>query len=309
MTPIDPTTDYRFVCEGSTGMQKMPHLQRCNSPAPTEVHEPMTSRPSPIERLKTIMATLRDPQRGCPWDVEQTFRTIAPYTIEEAYEVADAIERDDMAALKEELGDLLFQVVFHARMGEEAGLFTFDDVADVLADKMVRRHPHVFGTSEIKTAAAQTVAWEEHKAKERRASYGEAASALAGVPVNLPALARAQKIQKRAARVGFDWGDAVPALEKVDEEVRELRAELTNRTAASPERLEEEIGDLLFAVVNVARLIGADAETALRRATLKFERRFRRVEALLAQSGKTPEQASLSEMDALWDRAKAEERS
>lgn len=262
-----------------------------------------------MEKLLEVMARLRDPAGGCPWDREQDFATIAPYTIEEAYEVADAIERDDMPALKEELGDLLFQVVFHARMGEEAGLFTFDDVADALTDKMIRRHPHVFGTSEVKTPAAQTAAWEEHKAKERRASYGEAASALAGVPVNLPALARAQKIQKRAARVGFDWGDAVPALDKVDEEVRELRTELANRTATGPERLEEEIGDLLFAVVNVARLTGTDAETALRRATLKFERRFRRVEALLAQRGKTPDQATLDEMDALWDRAKAEERS
>jgi ATP diphosphatase len=268
----------------------------------------MTHALPPIERLKAIMARLRDRKAGCPWDVEQTFATIAPYTIEEAYEVADAIERHDMRALKEELGDLLFQVVFHARMAEEAGLFAFDDVAAALSDKMVSRHPHVFGDAEIRTAESQTAAWEEHKAAERKRKAADRDhSVLDDVPVNLAALARAQKIQKRASRVGFDWGEAGPALDKVEEEVRELRAELRTPDVAQ-ERLDEEIGDLLFAVVNVGRLAGADAETALRRATLKFERRFRRVEALLRERGKTPEQSTLAEMDALWDAVKAGEK-
>lgn len=268
----------------------------------------MTHALPPIERLKSVMARLRDRAHGCPWDVEQTFATIAPYTIEEAYEVADAIERNDMAGLKEELGDLLFQVVFHARMAEEAGLFDFDGVAAALSDKMVRRHPHVFADADIRSAEAQTAAWEEHKAAERRAKGANGpASALAGVPANLPALVRAQKVQKRASRVGFDWGDAAPALDKVAEEVAELRRELADR-ATPTERIEDEVGDLLFAMVNVARLAGIDAETALRRATLKFERRFRGVEALLAARGKSPETSTLAEMDALWDAVKASER-
>jgi MazG family protein len=261
----------------------------------------------PIERLKQVMARLRDKTAGCPWDVAQDFASIAPYTIEEAYEVADAIERDDMAGLREELGDLLFQVVFHARMAEEQGLFDFNAVADDLATKMIRRHPHVFGTAEIRDADQQTVAWEAHKAQERQAKSGEDASALANVPVALPALTRAQKIQKRASRVGFDWGNAGPALDKVAEEIAELRTELKAGEAPNA-RAEEELGDLLFAVVNVARLAGADAETALRRATSKFERRFRHVEDLLAARGKTPEQSTLAEMDALWDEAKRAER-
>lgn len=265
----------------------------------------MTDAPSsPTDRLKAVMARLRHKTEGCPWDVEQSFATIAPYTIEEAYEVADAIEKNDMAALKEELGDLLFQVVFHARMAEEAGHFDFDAVAAALADKMVRRHPHVFGTREIKDAGAQTEAWEMLKAHERR-QKDAGAGTLAGVPLGFPALMRAQKLQKRAGRVGFDWGDARLALEKVAEEVEELGAELASGTPAA---IEEEIGDLLFAVVNVARLAGADGETALRSANAKFERRFARVEALLAERGKTPAQSDLAEMDALWDRAKEEER-
>ncbi|MBM3539952.1 MAG: nucleoside triphosphate pyrophosphohydrolase [Alphaproteobacteria bacterium] len=253
------------------------------------------------------MARLRDKTAGCPWDVEQDFATIAPYTIEEAYEVADAIERDDMDALREELGDLLFQVIFHARMAEEDGLFDFDAVAGELAAKMIRRHPHVFGSAEIRDAEQQTEAWEAHKARERQSKPGDDASALANVPVGLPALTRAQKIQKRASRVGFDWGDAAPALDKVAEEVKELRAELA-AVKPAPDRAEEELGDLLFAVVNVARLAGADAETALRRATAKFERRFRQVEDMLAARGKTPDQSTLAEMDALWDEAKRAER-
>ncbi len=268
----------------------------------------MTHALPPIERLKGIMSRLRDRNGGCPWDIEQTFATIAPYTIEEAYEVADAIERGDLTALKEELGDLLFQVVYHARMAEEQGLFDFDAVATALSDKMVRRHPHVFGDVEVRDADAQTVAWEAHKAAERKAKAADKpASVLDDVPVNLPALARAQKVQKRASRVGFDWGEAAPALDKVEEEVRELRHEL-GASGTPQARIDEEIGDLLFAVVNVGRLAGADAETALRRATLKFERRFRRVEALLAARGKSPEQSTLEEMDALWNAVKTEER-
>lgn len=251
------------------------------------------------------MAKLRDPKGGCPWDVEQDFASIAPYTIEEAYEVADAIERKDMAGLREELGDLLFQIVFHARMAQEAGLFDFHAVAGDLADKMIRRHPHVFGDKAIADAEAQTEAWEAHKAAERAAKGP--ASALDNVPVNLPALTRAQKLQKRVGRVGFDWKAPLPALDKVEEEVGELRQELS-ATPIDTARMEDEIGDLLFALVNVARLANVEAETALRRASAKFERRFRRVEALLAARGTTPEKSTLAEMDALWDKAKEEER-
>jgi MazG family protein len=272
----------------------------------------VTAAPPPIARLLAVMARLRDRERGCPWDVEQTFATIAPYTIEEAYEVADAIERGDLDALKEELGDLLFQVVFHARMAEEAGLFDFAAVTAALADKMVQRHPHVFGAAVVAGAAAQSEAWEAVKERERAAKAAAApgpASALDAVPANLPALARAQKIQKRASRVGFDWGAPGPALDKVEEEIREARERLpATPQAEAPPALVEEVGDLLFALVNVARLAGVDAETALRRATLKFERRFRRVEAALAERGKRPEDSTLAEMDRLWDAAKAAER-
>lgn len=264
-----------------------------------------------IERLLAVMVRLRDRQNGCPWDVAQSFATIAPFTIEEAYEVADAIDRNDLKGLREELGDLLFQVVFHARMAEEAGLFDFVDVARDLADKMVRRHPHVFAAAEdsIKDAAAQTEAWEAHKAAERAARHdsGQALSALAGVPVNLPALVRAQKLQKRASRVGFDWNDPRPALDKLAEEIQELRAELDAPTANNA-RIDEEVGDLLFAAVNAVRLAGGDAESALRRANAKFERRFARVEALLAERGRTAATSTLAEMDELWNRVKAEER-
>ena len=258
-----------------------------------------------IQRLLAIMARLRDPACGCPWDREQDFTSIAPYTIEEAYEVAEAIAENDMAALKDELGDLLFQVVFHARMAEEQGAFDFGDVAETIADKMLRRHPHVFGDVEIADAAAQTVAWEEHKARERRAKGGDRkASALDGVGAALPALTRAEKIQKRAARVGFDWPAAAPIFDKIEEEIAELRAELD---ANVPARIEDELGDLLFAVANLARHLDVDPETALRKATRKFERRFRRVETLLAESGRTPSGATLDEMEAEWRRAKAEE--
>lgn len=244
------------------------------------------------------MAHLRDPARGCSWDQVQTFATIAPYTVEEAYEVADVIAREDWAALPDELGDLLFQVVYHARMAEEAGFFAFADVARLITDKMVRRHPHVFGD-----APAAPGAWETQKRAERlaRAEQGT----LAGVPENLPALARAAKLTARAARVGFDWPDAAAVLAKLDEEAAELRAELPG---ADPARLADEVGDLLFVVANLARKLDLDPETCLRGANRKFERRFDAVEAALARNGRTPGEAALDEMEALWAAAKRTER-
>lgn len=258
-----------------------------------------------MTRLLAIMERLRDRAAGCPWDREQTFATIAPYTIEEAYEVADAIRRQDMGALKDELGDLLFQVVFHAEMAREAGSFAFADVAGGLVDKMVRRHPHVFGDARVANAVEQTAAWEEHKAAER-ASTAANSSALDGVALGLPALLRAQKLQGRAARVGFDWPALTPVLEKIAEELTELKREIEAR--AAPPRLGAELGDLLFSVVNLARRLDLDAEGALREANARFEARFRRVEELLRAAGKDPRAASLAEMDALWDQAKREER-
>jgi MazG family protein len=256
----------------------------------------------PIDRLLAIMARLRDPAQGCPWDREQDFATIAPYTIEEAYEVADAIERNDMAALKDELGDLLFQVVFHARMAEEAGLFGFGDVAEAIADKMERRHPHVFGDAEIASVAAQNEAWEAHKAAERQAS-GAAASVLDGVALALPALLRATKISRRAARIGFDWPDARAVIPKLAEEIAELETELDQ--GADPAMVEEEMGDLLFAAANLARKLDIEPETALRRATAKFERRFRQVEALAAERGIGRD---LDALEALWQEVKQKDR-
>ena len=256
----------------------------------------------PIDRLLAIMARLRDPDRGCPWDREQNIATIAPYTIEEAYEVADAIEREDMTALKDELGDLLLQVVFHARMAEEAGLFAFDDVAQAIADKMERRHPHVFGDAEIASVAAQNEAWEAHKAAEREAK-GEAASVVEGVAIALPALVRAAKISRRAARIGFDWPDADSVIDKIEEELDEIEDAIDDR--APPAALEEEIGDLLFATANLARKLDIEPETALRRATAKFERRFRRVETLAAERGIG---RNLDALEALWQEVKAEEK-
>lgn len=253
-----------------------------------------------MTRLLDIMARLRDPVAGCPWDKEQNFRTIAPYTIEEAYEVAEACEAGDPAALKDELGDLLFQTVFHARMAEEAGLFRFADVAKAISDKMIRRHPHVFGDVKVDGAAAQTVAWEETKAKERAA--GGAASVLDGVGVALPALTRAEKLQKRAARVGFDWQDAAPVFAKIDEELDELRDEIEGK--AEQARIEDEFGDLLFAVVNLARHLRIDPEQALRGASRKFEHRFRAMEATAAPL----EGKSLDELEAAWQSVKAAER-
>ncbi len=264
---------------------------------------------SPISRLVDVMARLRDPQGGCPWDREQSFATIVPYTIEEAYEVADAIAAEDWAALRDELGDLLFQVVFYAQMAREAGHFDFDDVTRGVADKMVRRHPHVFGDDSVDGAAAQTRAWEAQKAAERRAeagARGQAASVLDGVARGLPALTRATKLQARAARVGVDWPRSETVLDQIDEEIGEIRAVFD--AGGAPERLADEIGDLLFACVNLARHTGIDAEAALRHGNAKFERRFHRIEALLGADGRAPEDATLEEMDRLWDRAKAEER-
>jgi nucleoside triphosphate diphosphatase len=267
--------------------------------------------PTDIARLLEIMARLRDPEGGCPWDVAQDFASVAPYTIEEAYEVADAIARDDRDALVDELGDLLLQVVFHAQMAREAAMFAFDDVVAAICDKMVRRHPHVFGDVEISDVATQSTAWEAHKAAERAAAGSEdaPASALDGVAQALPALMRAAKLQRRAARVGFDWKSIAPVLAKVDEEIAELRAEIAppGDAAPSPAGLRDEIGDLLFACVNVARHLDIDPEDALRGANAKFERRFRQVEAALARAGRRPGQASLDEMDELWRRAKLTE--
>lgn len=267
-----------------------------------------TASSNPIDRLLDIMRRLRDPKSGCPWDVEQSFATIAPYTIEEAYEVADAVASGDLEALREELGDLLLQVVYHAQMADEIGAFDFAGVAAGIADKMVARHPHVFGDIEVADAAAQRHAWEAQKERERRRKAeagGRTPGVLDDVPLALPALMRAEKLQKRAARVGFDWPEAAQVLDKIEEEIAELRAELAS--GAGSDRLEDELGDLLFAAANLARHLNIDPEAALRRTNRKFEVRFRRIEALLAAAGRTPAEASLDEMEALWQRAKAEE--
>lgn len=254
-----------------------------------------------IARLRAIMARLRDPARGCPWDVQQTFASIAPYTVEEAHEVADAIARAAWGELPGELGDLLLQVVFHAQMAEEAGLFGFDDVARAIADKMVARHPHVFGTdSREKSADQQTADWEALKAAERGP-----ARTLDGVALALPALTRAVKLQKRAARVGFDWPTTAEVVHKITEEAREL---VEARDTLGPEATAEEFGDLLFVMANLARHLKVDPEAALRAANAKFTRRFGRIEDWLAADGRSPEDSDLAEMDALWNRAKAEER-
>jgi len=259
-----------------------------------------------IARLLAIMARLRDPDRGCPWDVVQTFDTIAPYTIEEAYEVADAIARGSREDLKGELGDLLLQVVYHAQMAAEAGAFTFADVVAAISDKMVRRHPHVFGDARRdKSPDQQTADWERIKSAERAAGE-DRPSALDGVAVALPALTRALKLQDRAARVGFDWPGAEPVLDKIAEEIAELRQA---RDLRAPGAVEEEYGDLLFAMANLARHLRIDPEAALRAANAKFARRFGAVERALADTGRRPEQSTLAEMDALWTAAKRSERS
>jgi len=251
------------------------------------------------------MARLRDPAGGCPWDLKQTFRSIAPYTIEEAYEVADAIERGDMEDLRQELGDLLLQVVFHARMAEEDGLFDFAGVAEAIADKMTRRHPHVFADDN------RPQSWEAHKAAERAAKAqkdkknNNPPSVLDDITVALPALSRALTLQRRAARVGFDWLTLEPVVAKIEEELGEVRHEIT--TSGAPERLEDELGDLFFAVANLARHLDIDAETALRRANTKFERRFRQIESNLAAQGRALTDASLDEMETAWRAVKATE--
>ncbi|MBM0105536.1 nucleoside triphosphate pyrophosphohydrolase [Steroidobacter sp. S1-65] len=277
-----------------------------------------------IQRLLDIMARLRDPQRGCPWDLQQSFKTIAPYTVEEAYEVADAIERDDLASLRDELGDLLFQVVFHSQMAKEQGAFDFDDVVNAICDKMERRHPHVFGDASIDSADAQTIAWEEQKRRERahKSAGVEHASVLDDVPLALPALTRANKLGKRAAQVGFEWSDVHGAIDKLDEEIAEFKAEVrqhlclqadaeearAKHESRQHERLAAELGDVLFCVVNVCRYLKIDPELALKRTNASFERRFRYVERGLAARGKTPQQATLEEMDQLWDEGKSQER-
>lgn len=258
-----------------------------------------------IDRLIDIMAALRDPETGCPWDVKQDFTTIAPYTIEEAYEVADAIERGDMDDLKDELGDLLLQVVFHARMAEESGNFAFNDVAGAIADKMIRRHPHVFGDESAETPDAVKVSWEETKARER-AEKGLDESALDGVATALPALIRAEKLSKRAARVGFEWPTVDMVFRDMEEEIEEIQHEL--RVGGGPDRLEDEVGDLLFCVANLARFVGVDPEKALRSTNDKFDRRFRAVESSFKQEGRALKDCSLDEMDARWDEVKRTER-
>lgn len=256
---------------------------------------------SGIDRLLAIMAALRDPQTGCPWDIEQTFASIAPYTLEEAFEVADAIERADWPDLKGELGDLLFQTVYHARMAEEAGHFSFADVVDAISDKMIARHPHVFGSeSRDKSAEQQTRDWEAQKARERGPQR-----TLDGVAMSLPALTRALKLQNRAARVGFDWPSTGEVLDKLVEEAREV---VEARDSLTHEALTEEIGDLLFVMANLARHLKVEPEAALRSANAKFTRRFARIEDWLAETGRKPADSDLAEMDALWNRAKAEDK-
>lgn len=259
-----------------------------------------------MERLLAVMGRLRNPDGGCPWDLEQDFNSIAPYTIEEAYEVADAIERGDLDDLREELGDLLFQVVFHSQMAEEQGAFRFEDVAAGMADKMIRRHPHVFGDADERDAQTQTRAWEAQKAAERAEKLKDDPSVLANVPLALPALTRAEKLMKRAARVGFDWPTIEGVFAKIDEELAETREAVDEGDAA---HIAEEIGDLLSTVVNLARKLAVDPEDALRASNAKFERRFRYIEQRLIEQSSSVEEADLDAMEALWLDAKNQERS
>jgi len=277
-----------------------------NDTPPSPAYDPLTSKDRwTLVDLIEIMARLRHPEAGCPWDMEQDFKSIAPYTIEEAYEVADAIARGDMDSLKDELGDLLLQVIYHARMAEEDGLFAFADVANAISAKMIRRHPHVFGDAVVEDSEAQTASWEAIKATERQAKgTGDLPSVLDHVPTALPAMKRAEKLQKRAARVGFDWPDAAQVIDKIREEIGELETEINDD--APQDRLEDELGDLLFAVVNLARKVKVEPGSALRQTNLKFEARFRFIERMLAAKGRTTEDASLREMEALWQRAKTE---
>ena len=259
----------------------------------------MTAPPSAMQSLITVMASLRHPETGCPWDKEQTFATIAPYTIEEAYEVQSAIASGDAAQLKDELGDLLFQVVYHARLAEEQNWFTFDDVAQTITTKMIARHPHVFSNASARDSAAQTAAWEAQKSAERAARHET--GILAGIATTLPALQKAQKLTARAARVGFDWPTPQAVLEKLAEETTELQNELES---ANPARLADELGDMLFVLANLARKLNLNAETCLKNANEKFTRRFTHIETTLAATGLTPAEASLDHMETLWTQAK-----
>ena len=272
---------------------------------PIQAYPPtMTQSPdTELRRLLDIMAALRDRANGCPWDQVQTYDTIAPYTIEEAYEVADAIARRDYPALQDELGDLLFQVVYHAQMAAEEGRFDFADVAKSISDKMIRRHPHVFGDAAARDAAAQTAAWEAQKSAERAAR--QETGALAGVPVTLPALTRAYKLTNRAARVRFDWPDAAAVLDKFEEEIAELRAELPG---ADPERMKDEVGDLLFVMANLARKLGLDPETCLRHANDKFTRRFNAMEQAIETRGESLADMTPDAMEQAWQAIKRIER-
>jgi len=258
---------------------------------------------SNINQLLEIMRKLRDPDNGCPWDIEQDFTSIAPYTIEEAYEVSDAITRNNMDDLRDELGDLLFQTVFHAQMAYELGEFNFDDVVQSVCDKMTRRHPHVFADSTIKDAAAQTGAWEKQKASERKNKGSQ--GVLSDIPIALPATMRALKLQERAARVGFDWPDVRPVFDKLQEEVIELQNELNGED--NQINIESEIGDILFVCINLARKLNVSPEIALTRTNKKFTSRFEHIEAILKSKGKSPETSNLQEMEQLWQQAKLKE--
>ncbi|MBJ2065441.1 nucleoside triphosphate pyrophosphohydrolase [Serratia odorifera] len=262
------------------------------------------TQPIALQRLLTIMKTLRDPDSGCPWDRQQTFASIAPYTLEEAYEVLDAIARRDYADLRDELGDLLFQVVFYAQMGQEQGLFDFNDLCNAISDKLERRHPHIFGDAVARDVGAVAARWEQLKAGERAEKALH--SVLDDIPTALPALMKAHKIQKRCASVGFDWHTLGPGLDKVYEEIDEVMHE-AQQAVVDPQKLEEEIGDLLFATVNLSRHLGHKAETALQAANRKFERRFRQVESLIAQQGLTTEEATLEQMEQAWQQVKKAE--
>jgi len=261
-----------------------------------------------IEDLLAVMARLRDPDSGCPWDVKQSFATIAPYTIEEAYEVADAIAREDLGGLKDELGDLLLQVVYHAQMASEESRFQFADVVDAITAKMIRRHPHVFEDPSRREEFMSTDLWDRIKAEEKSARGDENTGILNDVPVGLPALTRAVKLQKRMAKVGFDWPSLVPVLAKVEEELSELKAAIAEPGEGSKARVAEELGDLLFVMANVARHLGVDPEAALRAANAKVVRRFQSIEGALAEDGRRPQDATLEEMDALWGAAKEAEK-
>ena len=258
--------------------------------------------PEDLKTLVAIMAALRTPGSGCPWDLEQDFRTIAPYTLEEAYEVAEAIEQGDRAALRDELGDLLLQVVYHARMAEEEGSFALPEVIAAITAKMIRRHPHVFGDEKARSAGIAKGFWEEIKASERKVAP---ASVLDGVPTALPGLTRAVKLQSKAARVGFDWPSTGPVLDKIAEELDELRDSMASGDKAA---IEEEFGDLMFVLANLARHLGFDPEAAIRQASHKFERRFKAIEAELEDRGKAPEESTLAEMDAIWNAVKVGEK-